>query len=222
MTATAVFDFDKARSNMVDSQVRPNKVTDARILTAMRRLAREDFLPAGLASRAYSDGDIPLGDGRVMMAPMATARLVQLAAVREGETVLVVGAGAGYAAAVLAACGARVFALEENTALAAIAARALAEIASVSLVNGPLAAGWPAGAPYDLVLIEGAVREIPSAIAAQLHGETGRLVTVHQLAGRVGQAVLAERTDAGLRMQPAFDCATPVLTALLPEPGFVF
>jgi protein-L-isoaspartate(D-aspartate) O-methyltransferase len=219
MTATAAFDFDKARSNMVDSQVRPNKVTDARILTAMRRLAREDFLPAGLASRAYSDGDVPLGDGRVMMAPMAIARLVQLAAVREGEAVLVVGAGAGYGAAVLAACGARVFALEENPALAAVAASAFAD---VSLVSGPLAAGWPAGAPYDLVLIEGAVREIPSAIAAQLHGETGRLVTVHQLAGRVGQAVLAQRTDAGLRMQPAFDCATPLLAPLLPEPGFVF
>ena len=225
---TAQADFAEARNCMVNSQVRPNKVNDPRILAAMRRMPRETFLPPSLAARAYSDGDVPLGgfvfeaDGRVLTSPMAIARLVQLAAVRAGETVLVIGAGPGYGAALIAACGARVFALEENPALAALAAQALKGFPAVSVVTGPMAAGWSAAAPYDLIFIEGAVREIPPAIAAQLHKATGRLVTVCQLAGRVGQAVLAERTDAGLRMQPAFDCVAPLLAALLPEPMFVF
>ena len=100
---------------------------------------------------------------------------------------------------------------------------ALAEFApSVSLVSGPLAAGWPAGAPYDVILIEGAVSSIPPAIGEQLHRETGRLVAVCTGSGTGGQAVLAEATAAGLRPQPMFDCATPPIPSLAVAPGFVF
>ena len=156
--------FAEARNRMVDSQIRPNRVIDPRIVGAMRRLPRERFLPAGLAPLAYADQDVPLGNGRVLMQPMAIARLVQLAAPLQGEHALVVGAGTGYGAALLAACGPRVTALEEDPALLAIARRALPEVApEVSLVSGPLAAGWPAGAPYDLILLEGAVQRIPPA-----------------------------------------------------------
>lgn len=216
--------FAEARANMVESQVRPNKVTDTRIIAAMRQLPRERFLPPGRAALAYIDEDVPLGDGRVLLEPMAIARLIQLTAVLPGERALVVGAGTGYGAAILAACGARVTALEEAAPLQAIARAALAELApSVSLVTGPLAAGWPPGAPYGVILIEGAVRDIPPAIASQLHKETGRLVTI--IAGsdiHGGHAVLAEVTAAGLRPQPMFDCATPPIPSLLPSPGFVF
>ena len=231
--------FEAARDCMVDSQVRPNKVNDPRILGAMRRIPREDFLPADLAARAYSDDDVPLGGsiagagGRYLTSPMVIARLVQLARVQPGERVLVVAAGPGYGAALIAACGGVVFALEDNPALAALATRALAASFGAVVVTGPLAEGWPGAAPYDLILIEGAVREIPAAIAAQLHPQTGRLVSVHQLGGPalpnngasrhgVGQAILAERTAAGLRMRPAFDCAAPLIAALLPPPTFVF
>ncbi len=222
----AVPDFVEARNCMVDSQVRPNKVTDPRILTAMRRLPREAFLPPALAARAYADEDVPLGGaagaGRVLLAPMALARLVQLAAPRPGDRALVVAAGSGYGAAVLAACGARVVALEDDPALRARAATALAEYApGVELVAGPPAAGWPAGAPYDLILIEGAVPEIPSALAGQLRASGGRLVTV-RLADGIGQAVLAELVAGGLRARPMFDCSAAPLPALRPTPGFVF
>ena len=216
-------DFFEARNNMVDSQVRPNKVNDPRIIAAMRQLPRERFVPAARTSLAYVDEGVPLGDGRVLIEPMVMARLLQLTAIDTGERALVVAAGTGYGAAVLAACGARVIALEDAAPLLAIARETLAEFApSVSLVSGPLASGWPPGAPYDVILIEGAVRSIPSAIGEQLHRETGRLVTVCADGSGTGQAVLAEVTAAGLRSQPMFDCATPAIPSLLPAPGFVF
>lgn len=215
--------FADARQRMVDSQLRPNKVTDPRVLAAMRRFPRERFLPANLAALAYADEDVPLGNGRVLMEPMVLARLVQLAAPAEGERALVVGAGVGYGAAVLSACGCRVTALEEDQTLLARARAALAETApGVALVSGPLAAGWAQGAPYDVILIEGALREVPQAIAAQLRNEGGRLVTVLASGTRVGQAIVAEMTPAGLGMQPAFDSATPPLPSLQPAPVFEF
>lgn len=220
---SATLGFTEARNRMVDSQVRPNKVTDPRIIAAMRRLPRERFLPPNLAALAYADEDVPLGGGRFLVEPMVIARLVQLAVVTEGERVLVVAAGAGYGSALLASCGARVTALEEDARLLSLASSVLAEIApAVSLVAGPLAAGWPSGAPYDAILIEGAVQEIPPAIGGQLRREVGRLVTVCTSSGTGGQAVLAEATAAGLRRQPMFDCATPPIPSLAPPLRFEF
>ena len=215
--------FADARNRMVDSQIRPNRVTDPRILAATRRLPRERFLPPALAPLAYADQDVPLGNGRVLMQPMAIARLVQLATPAPGEHALVVAAGAGYGAALLAACGARVIALEEDPALLALARHALTEVApEVTVVSGALSAGWPGGAPYDVILLEGAVQAIPPALAAQLRNNGGRLATVICTDGRTSQAALAEATGAGLRAQPMFDCATPPLPSLLPAPAFAF
>lgn len=215
--------FAEARNRMVDSQIRPNHVTDPRITAAMRRLPRERFLPAGLAPLAYSDEDVPLGNGRVLIQPMAIARLVQLAAPMPGEQALVVAAGTGYGAALLAACGPRVTALEEDPVLLAIARHALTEVApEVSVVSGLLTAGWAAGAPYDVILLEGAVQAIPAALGKQLRNHSGRLVAVLCTDGRTSQAVLAEATGVGLRAQPMFDCNIPALPSLLPAPAFAF
>lgn len=215
--------FARARSHMVDSQVRPNRVSDARILDAMRSLPRERFLPPHLAPLAYVDDDVPLGNGRVLIEPMIIARLVQLAAPMPGERALVVAAGPGYGAALLSACGARVTALEEDPALLALARSALTAVApEVTIVSGPLGAGWPSGAPFDVILIEGAVPSIPPALAQQLRHDGGRLVAVIRSGSSVGQAVLAEPTQIGLRAQAVFDCATPPIPSLLPAPSFVF
>ena len=237
MTET-VTDYAERRRNMVDSQLRPNKVTDGRVLGAMRSLPRERFLPPALAALAYADGDVALPGGRCLMDPMVLARLVQLADPAPGERVLVVGAGTGYGAAVLAACGAAVLALEENEALSGIARAVLPELADladgarapggqaapVELLSGPLAAGWPDGAPYDLVFIEGGFEQLPPAIARQVVQTGGRLVGVRIQTGRVGQAVLGERVGPApaISLRPVFDCATPVLPGLRRDPGFVF
>jgi protein-L-isoaspartate(D-aspartate) O-methyltransferase len=215
--------LEAARMCMVDSQVRPNKVTDPRIIAAMRRLPRERFLPPHLAPFAYVDEDVKLGDGRCLMEPMIIARLVQLTATIPGDRALVVGAGTGYGAALLAACGARVTALEEVTALQVIARGVLAELApSVNLVTGPLAAGWSPGAPYDVILIEGAVHDIPPTIGDQLHRESGRLAAVCAGSAGLGQAVLAEATASGLSTRRMFDCSTPLIPGLVRSLGFVF
>ena len=119
-------DYADARKRMVDGQLRPNRVTDPRVLDAMRELPREDFLPATARALAYADEDVPLPGGRALVEPMVIARLAQLAAVRPGDRALVVCAGTGYGAAVLARCGARVTAVESDATLAGIAQKALA------------------------------------------------------------------------------------------------
>src|SRR5580658_5878099 len=194
--AAPIDPFADARNRMVDSQVRPNKVTDPRI-------------PAAMGALAYADQDVPVGNGRVLLAPMLLAKLIQLIAPVAGERALVVASGVGYGAAVLAACGVRVIALEQDEALLAVARTALAAASpGVNLVAGALAGGWPAEAPYDIVFIEGAVASVPAAIAAQLRQEAGRLVTVIRDTAGPGQAVRGEATQAGLQLRPEFDCAT--------------
>jgi protein-L-isoaspartate(D-aspartate) O-methyltransferase len=215
--------FADARTCMVDSQIRPNRVTDPRILAAMRRLPREQFVPANVVSLAYADEDVPLGKGRFLMEPMIFAKLLQAANLIENENVLIVGAGTGYSAAVLAACGCRVTALEDDPALLAIAGRILpVEAPGVTLVSGPLAAGWSKNAPYDLILIDGAVPEIPPALAAQTRRETGRIIAAIHTPGRVTQAVIAEATAAGLGLSTLFDCATPAIPSMEKTPAFAF
>jgi protein-L-isoaspartate(D-aspartate) O-methyltransferase len=212
-----------ARKRMVDSQLRPNKVSDPRILAAMRHLPRERFLPASLSAQAYADQNVKLGGGRVLMQPMVLARLVQAAAPVEGENVLVIGANGGYSAALLVTCGARVTALEEYGPLVELARSALAAVApSVILVSGPLSVGWTAGAPYDLILIDGAVPTIPANIVSQLNKETGRLLTIINESEHTGHAVQAEPTPAGISHRTLFDCLCPVLPGFAPAPAFEF
>ncbi len=220
-----------ARNFMVDGQVRPNKVTDPRVIDAMRALPREEFVPAALSTLAYVDRALPLGNGRVMMEPMIIARLVQLARARPGDRALVVGAGTGYGAALLAACGASVTALEEDDALRSVATGALHRFApDVRVVTGPLAQGLTVGAPWNLIMIEGGVSSIPDSFTAQI-ADGGRLVTVlvpRSGEGRngLGHAVLAEPAGEGaarrLRARDAFDCNTPLLPGFDRAPAFVF
>jgi protein-L-isoaspartate(D-aspartate) O-methyltransferase len=221
----ALTEFASARNNMVDGQIRPNKVTDPRIITAMRSLPRERFLPADLAARAYCDEDVPLGGGRALMEPMVIARLVQCAELSIGEQVLVAACGTGYGAALLASCGAVVTAFEEDEKLLAIARGALSAVTpAVKLVPGRLTEGvsGQGGSQWDIIIIEGAVPEIPPAYARLLKPGTGRLLTVLAARGPVGQAVIAEPSADRLATRVLFDCATPVLPGLRVSPAFAF
>jgi protein-L-isoaspartate(D-aspartate) O-methyltransferase len=224
MTAPITIGSDRnaalARAKMVDSQVRPNQVNDRRVIEAMRALPRENFVPAGVL--AYTDADIPLGHGRFMAAPMLIARLVQLVLANNPKTVLVIGAGSGYAAALLSACGAAVVALEEDDRLPGPALAAHAP--SVQAVRGRLADGWPGAAPYDVIFIEGAVAKIPASLAAQL-APGGRVVTVladGPVPPGLGRAVIAEPAGGSFATAKMFDCTARVLPAFQAAPAFVF
>ncbi len=218
MSAT---DFFRARNLMVDGQLRPSKVNDQRILDAMRVLPREAYVPAQLATLAYVDENLKLGGGRVLLKPLVLARLLQLAQPRDGEAALIVGSGTGYGAAVLAACGVHVTALEQDAALGDIARRNLQDHAAITLVSGPLAEGYQSGAAYDLIVIEGAVPSIPARIGQQV-AAGGRLVGILAAPGLSATAILAEPSTGGLRAKPAFDAAAPYLPGLAPPHGFTF
>ena len=220
-------DYAAARRSMVDGQLRPNRVVDPRLLDAMRSLPREAFLPSALRSRAYVDEDVilPGAGGRGLMEPMILARLIQLLEIRPANRVLVVCAGTGYGAAVLADMGARVTALEPEAGLREAAEAGLAACGlppgAVRLEAGAPVEGFPAAAPYDAILIEGEVPEIPPAIAGQL-AEGGRLAAVQGGGARSGRAVLGRRLGGAFTITPVFDCATFALPAFQPAPGFVF
>lgn len=215
-------DHAAARRNMVESQLRPNKVTDQALLEALASVPRELFVPEALRNVAYVDEDIPLGRGRFLMEPMILARLVQLAAVRPTDTALVVGAGSGYGAAVLSRIAGRVVAVEEDRELAHRATQILKTLgaANVSVVEGRLADGAPRLAPFDAIVFEGSVDHIDPAMPHQL-ADQGRLVAVVNRRG-IGRATLMTRDAGVVSSRVAFDAAVPRLPGFEAAPAFVF
>lgn len=160
--------FEAMRHAMVASQLRTNAVSDARVVAAMARVPREAFLPAEVRAIAYRDTAVPLGRERYQNVPIATGRLLTEAYLLPADRVLLVGAAGGYTAAVLAELVAQVIAVESDPGLAADARTALGAYTNVTLVEGALEAGHAAGAPYDVLVIDGAVEQVPDALVAQL------------------------------------------------------
>jgi protein-L-isoaspartate(D-aspartate) O-methyltransferase len=215
-------DFAAARRNMVESQLRPNKVTNLAVLDAFAAVPREAYVPATLRGVAYVDEDIPLGGGRFLMEPMILARLIQTASPRPSDAALVVGADAGYGAAILSRLASRVVALESDHGLVQRAAEALKgqAVTNVAAVEGPLAGGAPQLAPFDVILFGGSVDLVPPAIIEQL-AENGRLVAVVNTAG-IGRAKLMTRSGGTVASRVEFDAAVPPLPGLEAVPAFAF
>lgn len=217
-------DFVLARRNMVDGQLRPNRVTNAQLLAAIGDLPRERFLPAGLQSVAYADDDVPLGSGRFLMEPMVLARLIQTLQPLPEDKALVVASGVGYGAALLARLVKEVVAVEADAGLAGSAEQTIRTlgIANVRQVVGRMEEGCPAQDAYDVILIEGAVQEVPPAILGQL-AEGGRLGTVIAApTGRLGVAHLFLKEGGVTSGRPLFDAGTPPLPGFSPPPRFTF
>jgi protein-L-isoaspartate(D-aspartate) O-methyltransferase len=168
--------FEAMRHAMVASQLRTNAVNDPRVVEAMARVPRENYLPPEHRGLAYRDTLLPLVGGRRHNSPLVIGRLLTEAQVRADDHVLLVGAAGGYAAALLALLAGSVIALEEEDSLAEIARGALTGEDKVEVVQGPLNAGWPAGAPYDLLIVDGAVEQLPDALIAQVR-PGGRVLT---------------------------------------------
>ena len=236
-------DFARQRLSMVESQLRPNKVTDPRLLAAMGELPRELFVPALARAFAYMDEGVevwPSLDGapaRYLLAPMVLARLIQLAGVEAGDCVLDVGCATGYAAAVLARLAGEVVGVEPEPELAASAAKNLAElgIANVRIVEGALAQGYAASGPYDVIVLGGSVPEVPEPLLAQMK-DGGRLAAVivketqgqeiqgQEIQGQKtqGKAYLFVKVEGKVSGQPHFDAGAKPLPGLAPLPSFAF
>ena len=220
-----MIDFVAARRMMVDGQVRTADVTDPRLLSAMLELPREQFFPEDKALLAYLDIDVPVSEAgtpvRRLLKPMVLAKLIQAAGIAETDRVLDVGCATGYSTALLARLAGSVVGLEEDRSLARQAAATLtaAGAANAKLVTGPLSAGWPAEAPYDLILLEGATEVMPAAIIGQLK-IGGRLVCV--MGREPGKAIIYQRTDTDFSGRAVFDAAAPLLPGFAKPREFVF
>jgi protein-L-isoaspartate(D-aspartate) O-methyltransferase len=216
-------DYAVARRNMVAGQIRTNQVTDPALIAALEEIPREIFAPPALAGVAYLDEDLPLGGGRHLMEPRVFARLLQSAGIERTDVVLDIGCATGYSSAVISRLAATVVALESDPVLIRKANEAFArlELDNAVVVDGPLASGYPAQAPFDVIVIEGSVPEVPAAIAAQL-AEGGRLFAVVAPTGGTGQAVLMLRRGGVVSGRAICDASTPPLPGFEIVPGFQF
>jgi len=217
-----MFDSATARRMMVDGQVRTADVHDPDLLAAMLAVPRERFVPPAPSVQAYVDSDIEIAKGRAMLKPMVLAKLIQAAQVRAADRVLDVGCGMGYASAVLAQLAGSVVALEEDAELVRQAKEALAASGAteVAVESGPLAAGWPQAAPYDVILLEGATEITPETLGGQLK-PSGRLACIF---GRppAAKAMIFRLAEGRLVGRPIFDAAAALLPGFAAPPAFVF
>lgn len=215
------------RKNMVESQVRPNDVTDRRIINAMLNVPREAFLPTALKPIAYIDETLPLvkaADGapaRGLMAPRVFAKLVQLAEVSESDIVLDVGGLTGYSAAVIARLAQTVVVLESDPALAETATKALEELGvdNAAVVTGDLEVGYPSEGPYDAIIVEGTIDAMPPGLLDQLK-DGGRLVAIES--GIPSEGVIWRRMGRTFDRRIAFEAAAPIVPGFQKNREFVF
>jgi protein-L-isoaspartate(D-aspartate) O-methyltransferase len=211
--------FEHMRRAMVASTLRTTGVNDPRVLAAMGAVPRERFVPPDRIPAAYADINIPLRGGRELNSPMALGRMLNEASPQEGERALVIGAATGYAAAVLEHMVGSVVAVEDDPALAE-AARAALVGTKVKFVEGPLTEGHAEGAPYDLILIDGAVEFVPPAIVEQLV-DGGRLATAILESG-VTRIAIGRRAGEGFGLAPMTDSAAAILPGFMKPKTFTF
>jgi len=204
---------------MIDSQIRPADVTDPRILAAFEAVAREGFVPTAMRALAYADVPVEVAPGRFILEPRCFAKLLQLAAITADDRILDVGSATGYSAAVLARLGGQVVALEQDADLMRIASQALATT-SVMMAQGALIDGVRAQAPFDVIVVEGAIEQTPETLLSQL-AEGGRLVVVMN-DGPQGKATLFLKEHGGIGRRAVFDAAAPLLAGFKKMMGFVF
>jgi protein-L-isoaspartate(D-aspartate) O-methyltransferase len=224
-----VTDYAAQRENMVESQVRPSDITDRRIIRAMQALPREEFVPEWARATAYVDRDIPVSvaNGRIlarsMPAPRTLAKLVQLAEIEENDRVLVVGCSTGYGVALVARLAAHVTGLEEDSALAGLAEATLHRlgVTNSKIVRGLLTGGVSAAGPFDVIIFEGSLAEIPATYIEQLK-DGGRAAAIIAPRGDFGVATLFRKRGGSTGGRPAFDAGAKRLPGFDKTPGFSF
>ncbi|MGE0045599.1 MAG: protein-L-isoaspartate O-methyltransferase [Hyphomonadaceae bacterium] len=213
-------DYARARTAMVESQIRTADVTDLSVLHAFRTLPRERFVPAALKSLAYADMELEVAPGRFLMRPRDLAKLMQALAPQRGERGLEIAGATGFGAAALSVCGVETLTLDPDSQLSFAAGAALEGVASVKSVSTDAKSGWAEGAPYDVILVNGAVETVPDAWLDQL-ADGGRLgVVVRE--GPAGAARVYTKSKSAAAYRTVFDAAPPVIPGLERARSFVF
>lgn len=215
------FDFAAARANMVDGQLRPNRITDKALLARFAVVPREVFVPEALAGTAYVDAPQGLEGGREMFSPMVLAHLLQGLAVDETSAVMVVAGNTGYSAALLAGLVAKVVCVDDDKVLVAAAKKNLEGLKNVTCVQAAVDVGAPKQGPYDAILLDAAVGHVPSALVAQLK-DGGKLATVRPGADGVLEACVMAKHGGAVFEEALFETKGHVLPALQVAEGFVF
>jgi protein-L-isoaspartate(D-aspartate) O-methyltransferase len=213
-------DFAAARRHMVESQLRPSDVSDPVVIAAMAVTRREDFVPEAQKPLAYIDRAVPLSGGRVLNPALSTGLMLTRAELSSNQKVLLIGAGTGYAAALLAGIVAHVVAVEDNRALVEHATAALAGMTNVSVIESALEEGHAADAPYDLIIIDGAVQQVPDAIVAQL-ADGGRLLAGVDADG-VSRLAIGRRQGDAFALVPFADTDIAPLSAFARPKSYSF
>ncbi len=211
-----------ARNSMIEGQIRPNEVTDPRIIEAFGQVPRERFVPKALRGVAYLDEDIEIAPGRYLVEPVVMARLAQAADITDNDAVLDVGCATGYSSAILSKLAGAVVALEQDSELAAQATGLLSDLQydNVIVAENTLIEGFEKQAPYDVIFINGMFDVLPKALEKQL-AENGRLIGVGQVDG-VGRAVIYTKTGGVIGRRELFDASVPLLPGFQIKPRFKF
>lgn len=215
-------DLTVARKKMIDCQIRPNDVTDERLISAFHKVPRETFLPKAMAGIAYSEVELETSSGRKLWLARDLAKLLQALEVDDSDLVLVIGAGEGYSASLLNELGDTVIALENDQDVVDAGADLMLSLNMdrVAFVSGDLAKGYPDEGPYDVVFVNGMVEYVPEAWLEQL-APGGRLgVVVGD--NRNGEARVYTRSETSTSYKAYFDCVPPTLNGFRAEAGFVF
>ena len=221
MSDPAASKYSTARQHMVESQLQPNEVNNEAVVKAMGAVAREVFVPKALRATAYVDEDLPLGSGRFLMEPRVFGRLIQAAAITKESSVLDIGCATGYSAAVLSKMANSVVAVDDSD-FAAQAEKNLAvlDIHNVAVVAGKLDEGVQGQGHFDVIIVEGAISDVPQALLNLLE-DGGRLLCV-KLYGVVGRAHMVTRRGDAFSPVDLFDAAVEALPGMVKEVGFVF
>ena len=215
-------DYAALRLNMVEAQVRTNDVTEIRIHDAMREVPRERFVPTARRALAYADVPVEIANGRYMLDPRSFAKMLQLADFSGNEIVLDVACGTGYSTVVLARLAKYVVGLEQDADLVRIASDLVPQLGAVNatVVQGGLTEGFAGKAPYDVIMINGAIEQVPDSLTRQLT-DGGRLIAIVQDGPR-GRGQIFVREHGGISGRAAFEATVPALTGFRKVVGFVF
>ena len=216
--------FEALRKAMVDSQIRPNKVIDDRVIAAFMNVPRERFVSKNMQNLAYIYEDIHLSGGRFILEAMVMARITHTLALDASQSVMLIGAGTGYTAALLSSLVESVIAIETRAQMVEKAQQAVAglDIGNVAVIKARLQDGYASEAPYDAIIIEGAVEQIPQSLLDQL-SDGGRLAANWRPEGtQAGEACIWHKTGEAVSRTPLFTAQVPVLDEFRAKPKFSF